>query len=115
MDLEHPSITKTLKEGYPDGAGKPLYKNYTCADYSTNGDENKMQKTLDDLVFDVFQLCMEGNLDFKYQANIYFIDVYDGARKCETVSQGYIGDWEHETPRESVLRILEEVRDYLNE
>src|SRR5699024_7285915 len=42
MDLEHPSISKTLKEGYPDGAGKPLYKNYTCADYSTEGREIKM-------------------------------------------------------------------------
>src|SRR5699024_831907 len=42
MDLEHPSISKTLKEGDPDGVGKPLYKNYTCADYSTEGREIKM-------------------------------------------------------------------------
>src|SRR5699024_7990228 len=115
MDLEHPSISKTLKEGYPDGAGKPLYKNNLCADYSTNGDENKMEKTLVDLIFDVLQICMENDLEFRYQANIGLIDVFDGNRDCEDVSRGYIKKWKHEKPKESIVRVLNEVEEYLNE
>lgn len=42
MDLEHPAISKTLKEGYPDDAGKPQYKNNIHPDYNRVKEEKQM-------------------------------------------------------------------------
>lgn len=43
MDLEHPAITKTLKTGYPDDAGKPTNKIYYTPDYSRDEEETQME------------------------------------------------------------------------
>ena len=59
MDLEHPSITRTLKEGYPDGTGKPQYTNNTNLDYIKDEEDYQMKfenmtlKELQDLGADI--------------------------------------------------------------
>lgn len=45
MDLEHPDITNARSTGYPKKntlTAMSASENNICADYSTNGDENKM-------------------------------------------------------------------------
>src|SRR5690625_1841117 len=43
MDLEHPAISRTLKTGYPDGAGKPTNKNISNLDYIKDKEDYQME------------------------------------------------------------------------
>jgi len=50
MDLEHPAISRTLKEGYPDGAGKPQQKNTNPFYYNRVEEDEQMDDLINDLL-----------------------------------------------------------------
>ena|SRR5699024_1107373 len=84
MDLEHPSITKTLKEGYPDGAGKPQYKNYIQDKYNTNNFiriyERKRKEGKDPIESYTYasgKLAFDANGDFELLQELYFHFIND--------------------------------------
>lgn len=50
MDLEHPAISRTQKEGYPDGTGKPLNNNIVSCDYSREEEETQVNEEFIDFI-----------------------------------------------------------------
>src|SRR5699024_2185100 len=97
MDLEHPAISRTLKEGYPDGAGKPQQKNTNLPNY--NRVEEDEQMDFEEMINELFHLCADNELNFTYYSTVGEISVIDlNDDMGSDVTNGYIKDWEWEEP-----------------
>lgn len=65
MDLEHPAISRTLKEGYPDDAGKPQYKNNIHPDYNRVKEDTQMK---------IEEMTVKQLLDMGAELDVYFFN-----------------------------------------
>lgn len=112
MDLQHPSITRTLKEGYPDGTGKPQQTITVNPNFNRVKEDNQMEKLLQELMI----MCWENELNFEISIEGKLVEVRDSSTgKVLGVSRGYIKDWDWEEPEDSLKRMIEEVTVYIKE
>lgn len=94
MDLEHPSISKTLKEGYPDGTGKPKYKNNIQTKHNTNNfiriyDQKRKEgrNPIESYTYASGKLAFDANGDFELLQDLYFHFVKDDFRDFPSESE----------------------------
>lgn len=97
MDLEHPAISRTLKEGYPDGTGKPTNKNITNLDYIKEEEDYQMEfenmtlKELQDLGADIHVFFY--NCKNKEEAQSVIEDLGLKERQCIENYEGKNHNW----------------------
>lgn len=112
MDLEYPAISRTLKEGYPDGTGKPQQTITVNPNYNRGEEDNQMEDLLQELMI----MCWENELNFEISIEGKLVEVRDSSTsKITEVSRGYIKDWAWEEPEDALKRMIEEVTDYIEE
>ena len=109
MDLQHPAITQALKTGYPDDAGKPTNKIYFDPNYNRGREDYQM-----DILSDLVKTCIDNDLKIDIGGEIGIASIYDlRGDRAEIVSEGYIKNWEYESPQDTLERMTDELNDYL--
>ncbi|MBT2215874.1 hypothetical protein KK120_08930 [Virgibacillus dakarensis] len=70
---------------------------------------------INDLFADLASTCYENNLTFEYGSHVGCLEIkhIDDRLNVESISSGYLKNWDYEDPESVLNRMLKEVNEYL--